>query len=137
MGPEMILLATAGSAIMQGVAGASKANAEKQRAEVNAYIGRTRAMQAGNVARSNLQSEIASMRSAFGANNQPLDSTAFDLMTRVRDVRRRERRIAVDNEMQGAADWKMEAANAGQRATASMLSGLGMAMPSLFDLAAM
>lgn len=137
MGPEMILIATAGSAIMKGMAGASQANAEKERAKINAYIGRTRAMQTGSVKRSNLQSELASMRSAFGANNQPLDSTAYDLMSRVRDVGRRERRIEVDNEMSGAADWKMEAKNAGQRATASMLSGFGQALPSLFDLAAL
>ena len=137
MGPELMLIATAGQAIMGGIAGASQANAEKERAEINAYIGRTRAIQTGNVARSNLESEIASMRSVFGANNQPMDSASFDLMSRVRDVRRRERRINVSNEMQASSDFKMEAANAGQRATASLMMGFGKALPSLFDLAAL
>lgn len=135
MTPAGPMILGAASSIMQGMAGAAAANAEARRAEINAFIGKTRAIQTGNAARTNLESEVASMRSVFAANGQPMDSAAFDLVSRVREIRGGERRIAVDNEMAGVRDFQMQAANARQRAFGSMLSGFGKALPSLFDLA--
>ena len=137
MGPEVMLLATAGSAIMKGMAGASQARAEQEREEINAYIGKTRAMQTQTAGRDSLEQEVSSIRSVLGANGQGGDSAAFDLIQRVRDIRRGENRVRFSAEMAGVADHRMAAANAGNAATASMLSGFANALPSLFDFAAL
>lgn len=137
MDPGTMLLLSAGSAIMQGMAGASQARAEQKREEINAYIGKTRAMQTQTAGRDSLEQEVSSMRSVLGANGQGGDSAAFDLIQRVRDIRRGETRTRFGAEMAGVADHQMAAANAGQRATGAMLAGFGNALPSLFDFAAL
>lgn len=135
MTPVAPMILGAASSIMQGVAGFSQAQAEARRAEINAYIGKTRAIQTGNAARTSLESEVGSMRSVFAANGQSMDSASWDLMQRVRNIRQGESRIAVANEMAGVDDYRMQAQNAKMQGFGALLSGFGKALPSLFDIA--
>lgn len=54
----LALGAQAGGPIVNGMAGAAQAKGEKQRAEINANIGRTRANQADTDARLGLEDEL-------------------------------------------------------------------------------
>ena len=128
------LAINAASAIAGGVAASNAAKGEKLRAEINAYVAETRAKQTNTVARANLESELASVRSAFGANDQRMTGANYDLMGEVRRVRNRERRINVGNEMRMAFDQKIAAQNAQARATGALIGGFGRAAGSLFDL---
>lgn len=119
--------------IAGGMAGRAEAEGERKRAEINAYIGRTRALQTDTVARQNMESELGSFRAAFGGMTPNVG--ALELLNEIRDMRGRERRIEVGNRMSEAADWRMQAANAGVRGRAAMIGGFMKAGPSLFDLA--
>ena len=66
----MALGAQVGSSIFGGLSGAAEAKGEKQRAEANAYIGRTRAIQTDTDARQGLNDELATMRATFATNDQ-------------------------------------------------------------------
>lgn len=135
MDPGTMLLLSAGSAIMQGVAQSQQHRAEAEREEVNAYIGKTRALQTQVAGRDSLEQEVSSMRSVLGANGQGGDSAGFDLIQRVRDVRRGENRIRFSNEMSGVYDHQMAADNQRTAATGALIGGFGRALPSLFDYA--
>ena len=120
--------------IFGGMAGAAEAKAEKKRAEVNAYIGKTRAIQTDTASRENLNDELATMRATFAANSQRPGVGTLEMFSELRRVRNRERRIEVGNRMSEAADWKMAAKNAKAKASGAMLGGIIGAGPSLFDL---
>lgn len=122
------------SAVASGVSGFMAAQGEKKRAEINAYIGRTRAIQTGNVARQNLESELGSYRSVLAGNGSPMDSANYDLLSEVRKIRERERRIGVANEMSGVYDQQLAAKNAGAKAFGSLISGFGRAAMPLSNL---
>lgn len=124
----------AASAIASGVSGMMAAQGEKRRAEVNAYIGRTRAIQTGTVARQNLESELGGYRNVLATNGSPMDSANFDLLSEVRGIRERERRIGVSNEMSGVYDQQMAAKNAQAKGFGSLISGFGRAAIPLYNL---
>lgn len=131
---QAALIASAVSSVAGGLAGASEAAAEKKRAETNAYIGRTRAIQTDTVARQGVESEIGTMRAVFGANSQEFNPATFEVMRALRDVRSRERRIEVGNRNAEAADFRMQAANAGARGRAAMFRGFAGAVQPTFSL---
>jgi len=120
--------------LASGFAAAGQAAGEKQRAENNAFIGRTRAMQSDVNARTDLASELGTLRSTLAANAQGMNVGTMEVMNDLREVRSRERRIEFGNQMQEAADWRMEAKNAGRRRTGAILGGLIEAGPGMLDI---
>ena len=122
------------TSIAGGIGAARQASREKDRAETNAYIGRTRAMQADVSARSSLASELGTLRSTLAANGQGMNVGTMEVMKDLRGVRSRERRIEFGNQMKEAADWSMEAKNAGRRRNSALLGGLIAAGPDMLDL---
>lgn len=130
----MAFVAQGGSSIFGGLAGAAEAKGEKQRAETNAYIGRTRAIQTDTEARQGLNDELASMRATFAANSQKPGVGTLAIFNELRKQRGRERRIEVGNRMAEVADWKMAGKNAQAKASASVMGGIIGAGPSMFDL---
>lgn len=127
-------LFSAGSSIAGGISAYGQAQGEKQRAENNAFIGRTRAMQADVSARQGLDEELAQVRAVLGANGQGLNvGTEDGVFTAIRRARGRERRIDYGNEMQGAADQRMAARNI--RPGGALIGGFSRAAPSLFEYA--
>jgi hypothetical protein len=131
-GPSLIAQATTG--LLKGASGRAAAMGEKQLAETNAYIGRTRAIQTSAAMAEDLNSELSSMRAVFAANQQRPNVGTFELMQELRDVRSRERRIAYANEMAGVYDARMQAQNAKAKARAAMLGGISEARQPVFDL---
>lgn len=125
---------SAGSAIAGGLADFGAAQGAKQAAEINAYIGRTRAMQTDVSARQGLNDELATIRTTLAANGQRQNVGTAAVMNELRGVRGRERRIEFGNQMQAAADYKTQARNAGRQGTFALGSGFLKAGPSLFDL---
>ena len=117
-----------------GVSAYQGAQATKEGAEINAFIGRTRAIQTDTAAREGLSSELASMRAAFAASGQRPGVGTAEVMRELRRVRGRERRVEVGNRMQDASGLKMAAANAGMEARAGLVGGFLKAGPSIFDL---
>jgi hypothetical protein len=130
----LALSANAGKSIFEGLAGGAQARAEQKQAKINAYIGRTRALQTDAAAREGMNSELASMRAAFASAGEPLNVGTAAIMDELRRVRGNERRTAVANENQTAGDWNRYAASAGQKAKASVLGGFIGAGSSMFDL---
>ena len=130
----LALGAQAGSSIFGGLAGAAEAKGEKKRAEINAYIGRTRAIQTDTDARVGLNDELATMRAALASNGQKQNVGTMALFDELRKQRGRERRVEVGNRMSEVADWKMAGKNASAKASSAMLGGVLKAGPSLFDL---
>jgi len=118
----------------KGLAAFSQARSEKQRAEVNAYIGRTRAIQTDTAARANLDDELGNFRAVAAAQGGGMNVGVLEMMQELRNVRERERRIGSGNRMSEARDWDARARNAGRAGTAALLSGAVGAAPSLFDL---
>lgn len=124
----------AASSVATGIAGYQAAKGEQERAKINAYIGRTRALQTDVSARQGLESELGSMRAVMGANQQRPGVGTMAMINELREVRGRERRINVGNRMSEAADWKLAASNAGTAARGALVGGFIKAGPSLFDL---
>ncbi len=131
---QAALIAAAVSPVAQGIAGYQQAQGEKQRAETNAYIGRTRAVQTNVNAREGLNEELATMRATFATNAQKPGVGTMEVFDELRRVRSRERRVEFGNQMAQAADWKMAAKNAGAAGSSALLGGFLKAGPSLFDL---
>ena len=127
-------LLSAGSGIASGIAGFSQARGAKKQADINAYIGRTRALQTDVAARQGMESEFGTMRSVFAANQQRPNVSTMEVFNELRSVRDRERRIEFGNRMAEAADWKMRARNEGAGGTGALLGGFIKAGPSSFDL---
>lgn len=128
------LMAQAAGPIFGGIAGSAEAKGEKKRAEINAYIGRTRAMQADTDAREGLESELGTMRAAMAQNGQRQNVGTMALFSELRRVRGRERRIEYGNRMSEVADWKMAGKNAKAKASGALMGGLIKAGPSMFSL---
>lgn len=125
---------SAGKSLAEGIAGRNAAKAEQERANINAYIGRTRAIQTDTTSRQGLEDELGSMRAVMGANQQRPGVGTLEMLTELREARGRERRINVGNRNTEAADWRMAGRNAGKQARAAMTLGLIKAGPSLFDM---
>lgn len=120
--------------ITQGIMGAAQAKSQKERAEANAYIGRTRAIQTDASARFGLSDELSTMRNAFGGAGQAPGVGTLEIMRELRRTRDSERRVNYGNRMSEAADYRAQARGYGGAATASMLGGFIKAGPSLFDI---
>lgn len=126
-------LLQAGSALAGGISALGQAQGEKQRAKNNAFIGRTRAMQTDVNARQGLESEMATLRATFAANGQRPSVGTNEIMNELRTVRARDRRVEFGNEMATAADYRIQAANAGRAGVAGFVSILPQVGQSLFD----
>lgn len=124
----------AGSGLLEGMAGRRAAMAEKQRADNNAFIGRTRAIQTSTAMREDLNSELGTMRAVMATNGQRPNVGTFEMMRELRDVRSRERRIAYGNEMMGVYDQQMASRNAQDAGRAAMIGGITKAAGPLMDL---
>lgn len=122
-----------GSAIAGGLSSASEAKSQKRAAEINSYIGRTRAIQTDTAAREGLDSELATMRATLAANNQKAGVGTLEVFKELRDVRGRERRVEVANRNQESADYKTQAKSYGTVAKNATIGGFIKAGPSLFD----
>ena len=120
--------------IASGIAGLSQAKGEQERAQINAYIGRTRAIQTDVSARTGMEDELGSMRNVLAANGQKANVGTAEIFNELRNVRGRERRIEFGNRMAEAADYRMQAKAAGSRGTSSLLGGLIKAGPGLMNL---
>lgn len=128
------LLLKAGSAAVGGVSAFSEAQASKEASEINAFIGRTRAMQSDTSARQGLESELGNMRAVLGANADRPSVGTIEIMNDLRENRNRERRITFGNAMQQAYGFQRQAAGYGAQGTADLALGLLKAGPSIFDL---
>lgn len=124
----------AGTSILGGMAGNAQAQGEKQRAENNAYIGQTRAIQTSASSAESLNSELATLRSTFAANGQRPSVGNDAIFSELRRVRARETRVNVGNDMSASYDWNRQAKNAGRAGTAAMFGGIAGAGTSIFDL---
>lgn len=122
----------AGSSIAGGMSARAKAKGEQQRAENNAFIGRTRAIQTANADRESLADEMASMRAVMATNGQRMNVGAYEMVRELRARRLRDRRVAVGNEMMGVYDAQIDARNAKAEGRAAMSMGLlGAAQPTM------
>lgn len=134
MNPAVVVGLQAGQSILGGMSALSKAKAERQQAETNAYIGQTRALQTATTLQEQMGSEMATLRATIAANGQGLDAGTLPFFREIRRVRMREGRIGIGNERQQAADWRMQGQNAMSQGRMAFLSGLMGAGPSLFDM---
>lgn len=124
----------AASSVSKGISGYQAAKGEQQRAEINSYIGRTRALQNEAVGLEELGAETGSMRNVFAANGDQPSVGTLEVVKELRRVRDRERRIGTNNQRSQANDFSLQARNAGAKATGSLVSGVIGAGPSLFDM---
>lgn len=124
----------AGTSILGGMAGKAEAQGEVQRANTNAYIARTRAIQTGAAATADLNDEMATMRATMASNGEIPGVGSFEIMRKLGETRLRERRIAVGNEKQVARDWDTQAKNSKAKGNAALALGIGGAAQPMFDL---
>lgn len=127
-------VASIAAPVMMGIQGRNEATAQAIQSRANADIGRTRAAQSDTVSRLNMESELASLRSALGANGQPMNSGTASLFSELRATRGRERRIDVSNAFNQSADYSAQARSYRMQGTGALLGGLVKAAPSVFDL---
>jgi hypothetical protein len=130
----LALGAQAGSAVLGGLGGRAEAKAQKQQAEINAYIGKTRAIQTDTAAREGLSAELANFRTVMATNGQRAGVGTFEVMQQVRDVSNRERRVEFANRNQEASGYQMQAAAYGAAGRNAMIGGITRALPSLYDM---
>lgn len=117
------LLADAAAPLLGGLAAFSEAKGQKKAAEINSYIGRTRALQTDASARSGLEGELATMRATFASNQQRPGVGTFEIMKELRKTRDKERAVAFGNRMQEAADYRLAGKNAMTRGALGMFGG--------------
>ncbi len=122
------------SAIAGGMAANAQGKAVEEQNKVNAFIGRTRAMQTDVVARENLNSELGTLRATFAANNQRPTVGTDAIFSELRRVRARDRRIEFGNRMQEASSYNMAAKSARAEGRAGLTAGFIKAAPSVFDV---
>lgn len=132
--PSIVAGAQAGTAILGGLGARQEAKAQQQQAEINAYIGKTRAMQTDTAAREGLSAELANFRTVMAANAQKAGVGTLKVMQDLRDVRGRERRVDVANRNQEASGYKMQAQAYAAQGRNAMITGIGKAVPSLYDM---
>lgn len=129
------LLLKAAGPVASGIAGFQRAQAEKQNAKINAFIGRTRAIQTDTVARQDLSDDLGSIRAVMGANGQTPGVGTFEVMQELRGIRDRERRVEVGSRMAESFDFGRQARNAGRAGIGALFGGMVRAGPSIFDYA--
>lgn len=128
------LAAQTATPILGGMAARASAQAEQDQANINAFIGRTRALQTDTVAREGLESEMGTMRAALGANGQRPNAGTFEMFREFRANKDRERSIEFGNRMLESSQFRTEAANASARKSLAMPLAISKAGPSIFDL---
>lgn len=128
------LAATAGSSLASGFMAHSQGKAEQERANINADIATTRALQTDTTARQGIEDEVGSMRSVLAANEDRPSVGTAEIMQELRQTRDRERRINVGNQNRAAADQRLAGQNAAYRGRMGLLGGAIKAGPSLFDI---
>lgn len=124
----------AGGAILGGIGARNEAKAQQEQAEINAYIGKTRAIQTDTAARESLSSELANFRTVMATNQQKAGVGTYEVMQELRDVRNRERRVEVANRNQEASAYKMQAKAYGAAGRAAMVGGFVNAWQPLYDI---
>ena len=129
---QAALIANMASAGFGAVGAMQAAKADKAQAERNAFIGRTRALQADTAERTGLNDELSTIRATLAANGQT--GGTFEIMRALRETRGRERRVEVGNRMQEASDWRMQGRNALVKGRAEALTKLPEFGLSLFKL---
>lgn len=135
MGAPMLALgAQAASPILGAFGARAEAKSQQKQAEVNAYIGKTRAIQTDTAAREGLSAELANFRTVMAANGQRPGVGTLAVQQELRDVAGRERRVEFANRNQEASAYKMQAAAYGASARNAMLTGVTRAVPSLYDM---
>lgn len=135
MGIPMIATAlSAVGGVATGVAAYQQGQAEKEQAEINSYIGRTRAMQTDEAARSGLNSEMATLRATLSANGQKAGVGTGEIMMDMRKIRAKERRVEFGNRMQESSQYKIAAKSAGMNAKSGLLGGFLKAAPDFADM---
>jgi hypothetical protein len=132
--PGIALGIKAGGAILGGLGGRAEAKAQAQQAKINAYIGKTRAIQTDTAAREGLSSELANFRTVMAANAQKAGVGTLEVQQDIRDVRNRERRVDVANRNQESSSYKMQAAAYNAAGRNAMIGGIVRAGPALYDL---
>lgn len=125
------------SAVAGGLASRAEAKAVEEQNRVNAFIGRTRAVQTDTSAREGLNSELGTLRATFAANGQRATVGTEAVFNELRKVRSRDRRIEFGNRMQEASSYNMAANAARTSGRMGMLGGIIKAAPSVFDVIAM
>ena len=128
------LALSGGKSIFEGLAGRAAAKGEQARANANAYIGETRAIQTDTVSRENLESDLGSARAIFGANQQGANVSVLELLGEIRSRSARDRRINVGNERSRAADFRLQSRNARSRGNVATIGGFVRAAPDLYSL---
>lgn len=138
MGTTLLTAAALGVQTIGGIAEgqAKKAEAEDQarQDEINAYIGKTRAIQTDEAARRGLESELSTMRATFASNNQRPNSATAMMMGELRTARNDERRIDVANANQVAGDYLTSANNNRKAGRRAATIGFVRAVPNMFSL---
>lgn len=127
-----VLALKAAGPILGGISAMQQAGAQKEQAQINSYIGRTRAIQTDTSSREGLNSELANVRAVLSANGQRMNVGTFELFDELRSARGRERRVNFGNEMQTSAGFKQKANSI--KPGMELAGGLIKAGPSLFDI---
>ena len=122
-------------ALFSGGAQSAQAKAQAQRSDVNAFIARTRALQADAAARINSEDEVGGIRTSLAATGATPSVSTLELLQGARQIRESERQVSVGNERQRAFDFDFEGRNARARARATRLGAAISLGPSLFSLA--
>lgn len=130
----LALGAQAASPILGGLGARADARAQKQQAEINAYIGKTRVIQTDTAARESLAGELATFRTVMATNAQRPSVGTYEIMQDLRDVRGRERRVEVANRNQEVSAYKMQAQAYGATARLAPFLGLAKAAQPLYAL---
>lgn len=129
-----MLVAGAAGSIAEGQAKKAEADDQARQADINAYIGKTRAIQTDVDARRGLESELSTMRATFASNNQRPNSATAMMMGELRTARNDERRINVANANQVAGDYMTSADNNRKAGRRAATIGFVRAVPNMFSL---
>ncbi len=132
MTPALALGAQAATGILGGMQAKADAEAQKQQAEINSYIGRTRAMQTDVSARDGLNLEMAEMRAAIATAGEKANTGTLAIFNGMRKARGRDRRIEYGNDMAVSADYRNQANSINPNM--ALLGGVMKAAPSIYDM---
>lgn len=132
MAVPLALAFGAASGILGGLGQLAAGRAARKQAQINAYIGETRAMQTGAALTESLGSELGTLRATFAANGQGGGAEFFQ---QLRQMRQRELRVAVGNERNNADGIRRQGQGAYMQGVAGALGSFASAGPSLFSIA--
>lgn len=128
----MALGAQAIGKIAGGVGDYQNAKLQKQQAEDNAYIGRTRAMQTDAISRETLNRDLGSIRAGLASSGQGVNLGSGALMDAYRTASSQQRAISYGNAMTQSYQYQQQAN--GIHPGLSLISGFAGAAPSMFSL---